>query len=64
MHENTMDLQHQAQNGRAALSGLWRLNIVWPSPQSELTYPFVPKSQKLIGKNRELFEGILAPFFS
>ena len=36
MHETTMDPQHQAHNGPVALSGVWWLDIVWPSPQSSL----------------------------
>ena len=63
VHETTMDPQHQAQNGPGVLPVVWRLNIVWPSPQSKLTYPFVPKSQQVIGTKRELFERVLALLF-
>ena len=33
MHATTTEPQHQAQNGLAVLLGVWRLNLVWPSPQ-------------------------------
>ena len=64
MHSTNMEPQHQVHNGPDALSGVWGLNIVWPSPQSKLTYPFVPKFQQVIGTNIELFERVLALFFS
>ena len=64
MHVTTMDLQHQANTCPAELSGVWWLNLVWTSPQSKLTYPFVPRFQKFIGKNREVFERVLALLFS
>ena len=34
MHATTMDPQHQAQNVTVAISGVWRLDLVWPSPQN------------------------------
>ena len=58
-----MDPQHQAQNGPDALKDVWLLYLLLPSPQSKLTYPFVPKFQQFIVTNRELFERILAIFF-
>ena len=63
-HATTMEPQHQVQNGPDAILDLWRLNIVWTSPQSKITYHFVPKSQQVIGTNRELFERFLALLFS
>ena len=63
MHATTMEPQHQAQNGPSVLSGVWQLNLVWPSPQSKLTYPFVPKFQQVIGTNREVSERVLALLF-
>ena len=58
-----MDPQHQAQNGPDALKDVWLLYLLLPSPQSKLTYPFVPKFQQFIGTNREVFERVLALFF-
>ena len=36
MYAIAMELQQQAYNGPVALSGVWRLDLVWPSPQSSL----------------------------
>ena len=33
-HATTMDPQHQAKNVTVAISGVWRLDLVWPSPQN------------------------------
>ena len=38
--------------------------VVAASPKSKLTYPYVPKFQQVIGTNREVFERVLALFFS
>ena len=64
LHATTMGPQHQAQNGTAVISGVWRLNLVWTLPQSKLTYPFVPKFQQVIGTNIKVFESVLALLFS
>ena len=37
-------------------------SLATASPQSKLTYPFVPKFQEGIGTNREVFEIVLALF--
>ena len=33
MHATTMEPQHQEHNVPAVLSGVWRFDLVWPSPQ-------------------------------
>ena len=62
MHATNMEPKHQVNNGNAVLQGVWMLYIVLPSPQSKLTYPFVPKFQQVIGTNREVLEIVLVLF--
>ena len=64
MHATTMDPQHQAQNGPSALQCVWLLYFFLPSPQSKLTYHFVPKFQQVIGTNREVFKRVLVLIFA
>ena len=59
MYAITMEPQHQAQNGTYAILGVWWLNLVWPSTQTKIKYPFVIKFQLVIGTNREVFERFL-----
>ena len=43
--------------------GVLSLFLAAASPQSKLTYTFVPTIQQVIGKNKELFERFLALLF-
>ena len=63
MNTTTVEPQYQTQNGNAALFGVGWLNLGWPSPQYKLTYPVVPKFQRITGTNREVIERVSELFF-
>ena len=58
MHSTTMEPQHQAHNGPAAISGVWQLNLVWKSPQKKRRQEVERVAEYEIVLNQHVFVSI------